>query len=110
MPLRALAAPLDRLPAIADAIARARPEVDAELARELLHEAAIMLDDGLALDDLDDHDTNAVVDGLCAVFADRDPGSALRERAEAVRANPVGLHDPEAVRASYLNAVTILQL
>jgi len=43
--------------AAAEAAAKARPEVDVELARELLAEAATMLHNGLALDGLDEHDT-----------------------------------------------------
>ena len=96
--------------AAADAVARARPEVDRELARELLGEAAIMLHNGLALDGLDDHDTAAVVAALSSDLIARDPGAAVRARAEAALAEPGELHDAEAAWAAYLNAVAILQL
>jgi uncharacterized Zn-binding protein involved in type VI secretion len=71
--------PFDRFPATAEAVARARPEVDLEPAREVFSEvfdgAATLLHDGLALDGLaldglaldgpDGHDSDAVVAGLC---------------------------------------------
>ena len=51
--------------ATAEAVAKARPEVDLEMAREVFLEAATLLHDGLVLDDLDEHDAGAVVAGLC---------------------------------------------
>ena len=48
--------PASRVPDCRRAVARARPEVDPEMAREMFHEAATLLDNGLALDGLDDHD------------------------------------------------------
>jgi len=51
--------------ATAEEVARARPEVDLEMAREVFLEVATMLHNGLALDDLDDHDAEAVVACLC---------------------------------------------
>src|SRR4051812_24817272 len=57
--------PFDRFLATAEAVAQARPDVDAEMAREVFLEVAVMLDNGLALDGLDEHDAAAVVDGLC---------------------------------------------
>ena len=96
--------------AAAEAAAKARPEVDVELARELLAEAATMLHNGLALDGLDEHDTVIVVDALAADLVARDPGRAVRARAEATLTEPGGLHDAEAAWAAYLTAASILQL
>ena len=48
--------PFDQLLATAEAVARARPEVDIEMAREVFLEAATLLANGLALDGLDAHD------------------------------------------------------
>jgi hypothetical protein len=55
--------------------------VDLEAAREVFTEAAILLDDGLALDALDAHDASAVVDGLCVDLVAEEPGAALRSSA-----------------------------
>ena len=96
--------------AAADAVAAARPEVDLETAREVFHEAATLLHDGLALDGLDDHDLAAVVAGLCVDLVAEDPGSAVRARADDVRRDPGDLHDPEAVAAAYLVSAAVLQL
>jgi len=96
--------------AAAEAAAKARPEVDVELARELLAEAATMLHNGLALDGLDEHDTVIVVDALAADLVARDPGTAVRARAEATLTEPGALHDAEAAWAAYLTAASILQL
>ena len=60
---------LDRFLAAADDVARVRPEVDPETAREVFAEAADLLHDGLALDGLDGHDTEAVISGLCAALS-----------------------------------------
>jgi hypothetical protein len=96
--------------AAAETVAQARPEVDVELARELLGEAATLLHNGLALDGLDDHDTAAVVAALSRDLVARDPGVAVRARAEATLTQPGDLHDAEAAWAAYLNAAAILQL
>jgi hypothetical protein len=102
--------PFDQFRATAEAVARARPEVDLELAREVFHEAATLLHDGLALDGLDGHDAAAAVAGLCVDLVAEDPGAALRARSRAASADPGALHDPEAVAAAYLVAASILQL
>jgi hypothetical protein len=102
--------PFDQLMATAEAVARARPDVDLELAREVFHEAATLLHNGLVLDDLDAHDASAVVAGLCIDLVAEDPGAAVRSRAQATLAEPVDVHDPEAVSAAYLVAATIMQL
>ncbi len=94
--------------AAAEAVARDRPEVDAELAREVLEEAATLLHDGLVLDHLDGHDTQVVVAGLCDALVAPDPGAAVRARAAAAAAGE--LHDPAEVRAAYLVAASVLQL
>jgi len=96
--------------ATAEAVAQARPEVDLEMAREVFHEVATLLHNGLALDDLDEHDARAVVAGLCVDLVAADPGAAVRARAQATLERPGDLHDPEVVSASYLNAAAILQL
>ncbi len=96
--------------ATAEEVARVRPEVDLDLAREVFREAAILLHNGLALDGLDEHDTRAVIAGLCTELVAPDPGAAVRARAEQTLARPGELHDPEAARAAYLTAGAILQL
>ena len=96
--------------ATAEAVARARPEVDLEIAREVFHEAATLLHNGLALDGLDEHDARAVVAGLCIDLVAADPGAAVRARSQATLEAPGELHDPEGVSAAYLIAAAILQL
>jgi hypothetical protein len=102
--------PFDQFLATAEAVAKARPEVDLEMAREVFLEVATMLHNGLALDGLDEHDAEAVVAGLCVDLVAADPGAAVRARARASSESPGDLHDPEAASASYLMAVAILQL
>ncbi len=101
---------LDQFLATAEAVARERPEVDPELAREVFTEAATLLHDGLALDGLDEHDTAAVVAGLCADLVTADPGAAIRARARATADDPGNLHDPAGAAAAYLTAAAVLQL
>ena len=96
--------------AAAEGVARARPEVDLEIARELLEEAATMLHNGLALDGLDDHDADAVIAGLCVDLVAGDPGTAVRESSRRALASPGDLHDPEGVCAAYLVSAAILQI
>jgi hypothetical protein len=102
--------PFDQLLATAEEVARARPEVDLEMAREVFLEAATLLDNGLALDGLDEHDASAVVAGLCVDLVAADPGAAVRARAEATLHAPGDLHDPAAASASYLIAAALFQL
>jgi hypothetical protein len=102
--------PFDQFMATAEAVARERPEVDPEMAREVFLEAATLLHNGLALDDLDDHDAHAVVAGLCVDLVTTDPGSAVRARAQATLEAPGDLHDPEGVSEAYLTSARILQL
>lgn len=102
--------PYDQFLATADAVARDRPEVDPAVVREVFGEVATLLDNGLALDGLDDSDAGAVVDGLCADLVTEDPGGAVRARSRAVVQAPGDLHDPEGVAAAYLTAATLLQL
>jgi hypothetical protein len=73
-------------------------------------EAATLLHNGLALDDLDQHDAHAVVAGLCLDLVAEDPGVAVRARSRAALEAPGDLHDPEAVSAAYLVSAGILQL
>jgi len=110
MPSGSADPPFDQLLATAEAVARARPEVDLEVAREVFHEAATLLHDGLALDGLDEHDASAVVAGLCVDLVAEDPGGAIRARSQAVLEAPGDLHDPEAVSASYLISASLFQL
>lgn len=110
MPQSVVEPPFEPFMVTAEAVARAGPEVDLEMAREVFHEAATLLHNGLALDGLDGHDASAVVAGLCVDLVAEDPGAAVRSRAEAAAEAPEGLHDPVAVSAAYLNAAAILQL
>jgi hypothetical protein len=110
MSSRPLEPPFDQLLATAEAVARDRPEVDLEMAREVFLEAATLLDNGLVLDDLDEHDARAVVAGLCLDLVSEDPGAAIRTRARAAREVPGDLHDPETVSGAYLVAATLFQL
>src|SRR3954465_2176945 len=102
--------PFDQFLVTAEEVARARPEVDLALAREVFLEVATMLDNGLALDGLDEHDAAAVVAGLCVDLVADDPGAAVRAHARAVLESAEGLHDPEAASAAYLVAVALFQL
>ena len=110
MPTGTEGPPFDQFLATAEAVARARPEVDLELAREVFREAATLLHNGLALDGLDEHDASAVVAGLCIDLVAEDPGAAVRARSQATLEAGGDLHDPEAVSAAYLVAAAILQL
>jgi hypothetical protein len=100
----------DQFLATAEAVAQRRPEVDLEMAREVFHEAATLLHNGLALDGLDDHDADSVVAGLCLDLVAEDPGAAIRARSRAALVAPGDLNDPEGVSAAYLIAAAILQL
>ena len=102
--------PYDRFLATAEAVAEERPEVDLEMAREVFLEVATLLYNGLALDGLDEHDTEAVIDALCIDLVAPDPGGAVRARSRAALQDPGDLHDPEAASASYLIAASIMQL
>ena len=95
--------------AAAENVATTRPEVDLEVARELMSEAATMLYDGLALEGLDDHDTSVAVEALARALVAPDPAVAVRERAEAVLAED-GLHEPQVVSGALLVAASILRL
>jgi hypothetical protein len=110
MPPSAVGPPFDRFLATAEAVAAARPEVDLEMAREVFHEVATLLYNGLALDGLDEHDSGAVVDGLCSDLVTRDPGAAVRARSRNTLESPGDLHDPEGASAAYLVAASILEL
>jgi hypothetical protein len=110
MPAGTAGALFDHFRATAEAVARARPEVDADLAREVFLEAATLLDDGLVLDGLDESDGRAVITGLAADLVADDPGARVRARARATAEDPGGLHDPGGVVAAYLSAVATLQL
>ncbi len=102
--------PYDRFLATAEAVARERPEVDLEIAREVFEEVATLLYNGLALDGLDEHDAAAVVAGLCLDLVTEDPGEAVRARSRATLEEPGDLHDPEGVSRVYLISAAILKL
>ena len=102
--------PFDRFLVTAEEVAKARPEVDLELAREVFLEVATMLDNGLALEGLDEHDAAAVVAGLCVDLVAPDPGTAVRARAQATLESPGDLHEPEVVSAAYLICAAMLKL
>ena len=110
MPPGAVDPPFDQFLATAEAVARERPEVNLEMAREVFAEVATLLHNGLALDGLDGHDSSAVVAGLCVDLVAEDPGAAVKARAQATLEAPGDLHDPEAVSAAYLGSAAILQL
>ena len=110
MPPSTVGPPFDQFLATAEAVARERPGVDLEMAREVFQEAAALLHNSLALDHLDEHDASAVVAGLCVDLVAAAPGAAVRARAQAALEAPGDLHDPEGVSAAYLIAATIFQL
>ncbi len=102
---------LERFLAAADEAALARPEeVDPELAREVFVEVATLLHNGLALDALDEHDADAVVEALCADLVTPDPGAAIRDRSRATLEDPGELHEPEVVSETYLLVAALFQL
>ena len=110
MPRSTFDPPFDQFLATAESVAQARPEVDLEMAREVFHEAATLLYNGLALDGLDELDASAVVAGLCVDLVAEDRGVAVRARSQATLEAPGDLHDPEGVSAAYLVAAALLQL
>ena len=110
MPPNTVGPPFEQFLATAEAVALARPEVDLDLAREVFHEAATLLHNGLALDGLDEHDADVVIAGVCVDLVAADPGAAVRARSRAMLRGPADLHDPEAVSAAFLIAAAILQL
>src|SRR4051794_20486275 len=110
MPPGAVRPPFDQFLATAEAVAKERPEVDLEMAREVFLEAATLLDNGLVLDGLDEHDASAVVAGLCIDLVAADPGAAIRARARATLEEPGDLHDPEGVSAAYRFTAALFQL
>jgi hypothetical protein len=110
MPPGPLDPPYDQFLATAEAVVKARPEVDPEMAREVFLEAATLLYNGLALEGLDDHDANAVVAGLCVDLVTSDPGAAVRARTQAALEAPEDLHDPRGVAAAYEISMRIMQL
>ena len=110
MPPSAVDPPFDQFLATAEAVARERPEVDLEIAREVFLEVATRLHNGLALDGLDEHDANAVVAGLCVDLVAEDPGAAVRARSRATLEDPGDLHEPDVASGAYLVAAAILQL
>jgi len=102
---------VDQFLATAEAVALARPdEVDLELAHEVFLEVATLLHNSLALDSLDEHDTQVVVDGLCVDLIASDPGAAIRARSLATLENPGELHEPDVVSETYLLVAALFKL
>jgi hypothetical protein len=110
MPADAVPPPFDQFLVTAEAVVRERPEVDPDMVREIFLEVATRLDDSLALDGLDAHDTAAVVAGLCADLVTEDPGAAIRARAEATLTEHGDLHEPDVVSAAYLVSASVLHV
>jgi hypothetical protein len=106
----ALAPPYDKFLATAEAVALERPEVDPEIVREVFLEVATLLYNSLALDHLDEHDTDATVDALCVDLVAADPGAAIRARAERVLADPGEFHDGEGVAGALVFAAALMKL
>jgi hypothetical protein len=102
--------PYDQLLATAERVADERPEVDRDMAREVFEEAATLLYNGLALEGLDDHDAHLVVAALCDDLLAGDPAEALRQRPQAVLADPGEVHDALGVAAAYELSARVLQL
>ena len=102
--------PFDQFLATAEKVVKERPDADADLVREVFTEVATLLYNGLALDGLDDHDTSAVVAGLCEALVAADPGAAVRAKAAAALNDDAGLHEPEAASAAYLISARLMQL
>ena len=110
MPQRTVTPPFDQFLMTAEQVVQDRPEVDPDMIREIFLEVATTLDDGLALDGLDEHDTRAVVAGLCVDLVAEDPGAAVRERSRTTLEASGDLHDPESVSRSYLIAAAMMQI
>jgi hypothetical protein len=110
MPSSAADLLFDRFAATAAAAAKARPQVDPGMVKEIFDDAATMLHNGLALDHLDDHDAKVVVSELCTALIDSDPTTALMTRFYAATERPADLHDPIGVALAYENVLGILQL
>ncbi|MFI5627129.1 hypothetical protein ACIA03_26970 [Nocardioides sp. NPDC051685] len=92
-----------------EAAARPETEADLETLREIFVEAAMLLDLGNVLDELDAHDAEAVVAGLCADLLAGDPAASIRAHAELTLAD-TSLHDPEAAAVAYRMAAHALRL
>lgn len=93
--------------AAAEKAAATRPEVDREIARELMAEAATMLHNGLVVDHLDEHDQAIVIARLAAALTDPDPTAALLQATDDLDPD---LHDAEGSSGAYLAAAAVLQL
>jgi hypothetical protein len=102
--------PFDQFITAGEEVARARPNVDPDMIREIFDEVATRLDNSLALDGLDEHDTNAVVAGLCIDLATDDPGAAIRARSQSILDGPGDMHDPEAASAALLVCTSVLRV
>lgn len=93
--------------AAAETAAASRPEVDVDIALELMAEAATMLHNGLVVDHLDEHDQPVVIARLAAALTDPDPAAALLRAADDVAAD---LHDLEGAAGAYLAAASVLRI
>ena len=93
--------------AAAEQAAASRPDVDLDVARELMAEAATLLHNGLVVDHLDERDRQVVVAGLAAALTDTDPSAALRSAADGVDPDA---HDAEGISGAYRVAAAVLQI
>ena len=110
MSQRAVEPPYDQFLATGEEVIRERPEVDPELTREIFLEVATMLDNGLALDGLDEHDAAAAVAEALPRPGHRRPGGSDPRRSRATEEDRGDLHDPESVARAYLIAAAMMQL
>jgi hypothetical protein len=103
-------APYDRFLTTAEKVVLDRPEVSADMVREIFEEVASLLYNGLILDHLDEHDKRVAVDALCLDLCNADPGAAIRSRAEATVGSPGNLRDPSGVAAAYLATLELFKI
>lgn len=92
-----------------EAAARPGTEADLQTLQEIFAEAAMLLDLGNVLDELDPHDAHLVVAGLCADLLSDDPADNIRAHAEVALADD-SLHNPEAAAVAYRMAAHALRL
>jgi hypothetical protein len=110
MPTFVYPAPYDQFLTTAEQVVRDRPEVAADMVREIFDEVASMLYNGLVLDHLDEHDKRAAVDALCLDLTEADPGAAIRVRAKETVGAPGEPHDRSGVAAAYLTVLELFKI
>jgi hypothetical protein len=99
--------PFDQFLATAEAVARARPEVDLALAPARRRGCSTTASPSTVWT-LTTH-VQWSPDCAWTWFAE-DPGAAVRARSRTASADTGDLHDPDGVSAAYLSAASILQL